>query len=146
MYLYNYSLKDIFFTNFAWTKFYPSWSHIRRYYVICLLNYNVYTHATDILVRDYPWITHIYHTHNIYILYTHNTYILYETLARRYTRKYGKYFLNYAKLYIMLIITLCACGWAVVSVCIIRDIVNRIRLYIYTYIWARLIYDHCTHK
>lgn len=88
---------------------------------------------TDILVLDYPRIAHIYHTHNIYyiciyIVYTHNTYyILYEILARRYTRKYGKYFLNYAKLYIMLIITLCTFGWAVVSVCIIRDIVNRIR-------------------
>lgn len=44
------------------------------------------------------------------------------------TRKYGEYFLNYAKLYNAIIITLCACGWAGVSVCTIRDIVSRNRI------------------
>lgn len=39
----------------------------------------------------------------------------------------------------MLIITLCTCEWAVVSVCIIRDIVNWIcYIYIYEHVLSRI--------
>jgi len=133
---------DPFYKYFAITLFYPSWAcamySIWRYHTIYFTAHirRIYVYT---ITRKLPERTY-YNIINIYIIYIRGT------LARRYTRsKYGEYFLNYAKLYIiMLIITLCACGWRSVSVCTIRDIVNRIRIYIY--MRACLIYDHCTHK